>query len=424
LGQDEDAADAQHDLTTGTALSAAAPPFIPRSVADSIAGLRVLVLCGLPGSGKSTLAGELSRRLGWSVVNQDTLGSRQACMKMARACLKADNTCVVIDRCNVDVKQRSVWVQLAMHEFGLGANVLGCVWLDVSVDECQERVMRRFGHSTLPAEASSKPVINGFAESWQSPCITEGFVRLWKVSSDVDMETLWAELLVCSGQHEDTATGLPQQASPRLPLAGQQTDAAASWGSPPEATEESDRAAAAAAAHVSDDHDVSAPGLLEQVDSPSHALMEYHQLDACLPSVSQHEVIPLHDRPQCIHSPCARDRATTTEPQDPTSSPTSSPQMEMPPSEFWRLPMATLDFSSDEDSGHPPLTVKPQPAEESTVSSVRLHAEASAKACTNGNNAEAMLCQTGNVDSSTEPGEPDVMANFWRLPLPELPDDP
>jgi len=517
LGQDEDVADAHHASITGASLNAAAPPFVPRSIADNIAGLRVVVLCGLPGSGKSTLAGELSSRLGWSVVNQDALGSRQACMKMARACLKEKESCVVIDRCNVDVKQRSVWVQLAMHDFGFGADALGCIWLDVSVDECEQRVMRRFGHSTLPAQASSKPVIHGFAESWQSPSSEEGFVRVWRMSSSVDMEMLWAELLVSSG-HEHAVSELPQQASPHLPLACQQKDAClssvnqpeviplhdhpkhddslhvretatakrsinpvASYGSPLETTD-AERAAhsseheiaadncvyvnetAAATRHVDpaascnllpeatnsertaprSDREIAAARLPKQA-SPFHPLLACQQMDDCLPLTSKHEVIPLHNRPQNNNCLDVREIASATGPCEETVSCGSPPEAadhyggarsmdqsklapqaapETQPCEFWRLPLATLDISDDEDLDDLlPLNIKPQPADNLAVR-VRLHAEASSKIGKDSSNAEATGSQTGNVDTSTEPAKPDVTANFWRLPLPELHDDP
>eukprot|EP00931_Biecheleriopsis_adriatica_P056724 TRINITY_DN33632_c0_g1_i1.p1 TRINITY_DN33632_c0_g1~~TRINITY_DN33632_c0_g1_i1.p1 ORF type:complete len:1533 (-),score=326.19 TRINITY_DN33632_c0_g1_i1:27-4625(-) len=175
-------------------LCAEAPPFVPQDVAHRTASLRVLVLCGLPGSGKSSLATRLSHELGWTVVNQDSLGSRQACMKAARAALKTRQGRVVIDRCNANAAQRAVWVQLAMQEFHLGPAELGCVWLDVSDEECGQRVLARFGHATLPPREASLKVIRGFTKSWQPPASEEGFARVWRLVSDIDMEGFWAEI--------------------------------------------------------------------------------------------------------------------------------------------------------------------------------------------------------------------------------------
>ena len=132
-------------------LRAEAPPFVPQQQAADLAELRLLVLCGLPGSGKSTTAERLARG-GWSVVNQDSLGSRQACMKAARQALRQQGR-VVIDRCNVNAAQRAIWTQLAVQEFELLPGQMGCVWLDVPDHECGRRVLRRFSHSRLALPA-------------------------------------------------------------------------------------------------------------------------------------------------------------------------------------------------------------------------------------------------------------------------------
>ena len=206
---------AEAEVAGASLLRAEALPFVPQQAVD-LAALRLLVLCGLPGSGKSTLA----QRLGgnWVVVNQDCLGSRQACMKEARAALKRPNGRIVIDRCNVNVAQRAIWTQLAVQEFDLEPCQMGCVWLDVPDHECGRRVLRRFAHSFLakkmdrlsavvfltssrqdtlpPREASLKAVsdsrtfkghkmfrlivaatqvIRGFAKKWQAPSAEEAW---------------------------------------------------------------------------------------------------------------------------------------------------------------------------------------------------------------------------------------------------------
>mmetsp|Transcript_50303 Transcript_50303/g.117464 ORF Transcript_50303/g.117464 Transcript_50303/m.117464 type:complete len:1148 (-) Transcript_50303:40-3483(-) len=178
-----------------SSLRASAAPFIPYELAAQAAPLRLLVLCGLPGSGKSTLAARLRAELGWTIVNQDTLTSREACMKAARSAFKdGDAGKVVIDRCNFNMAQRSPWVQLAIHEFGLQRHELCCVWLDVRAEECNRRVLTRLGHPTLPPRVSSLEVIRRFAEAWQPPDTKEGFGFVRRLTSDIDIETLCAEM--------------------------------------------------------------------------------------------------------------------------------------------------------------------------------------------------------------------------------------
>ena len=73
----------------------------------------VLILVGLPGSGKSHFASRLEEKSARFVrINQDVLGDRPACEKLARSVL-ADGKIAVIDRCNFDVKQKKKWVHIA-----------------------------------------------------------------------------------------------------------------------------------------------------------------------------------------------------------------------------------------------------------------------------------------------------------------------
>ncbi|CAK0889543.1 unnamed protein product [Prorocentrum cordatum] len=143
--------------------------------------LRLLILAGLPGAGKSTLAARMADS-GWVVVNQDLLGSRQACLAGVRTAL-ADGGCVVVDRCNVTCWQRSVWLGVA-DEHKVCA---GCFWLDVGPEECGERVLRRFGHATLAAEPESLGVIGAFAERFEPPQEAEGFL-LWRARTSDEIE--------------------------------------------------------------------------------------------------------------------------------------------------------------------------------------------------------------------------------------------
>lgn len=149
--------------------------------------LRVLVLVGLPGSGKSTLASRL-QKFGWVVINQDTLGDRKKCVAAANEALSSGKR-IVVDRCNVTRLQRRVWLGVADENKASTA----CIWLDVPEEECGDRVLHRFGHSTLPADNSSLEVISAFQERFESPMEAEGFV-MWLVRDDGDLDEAVAQL--------------------------------------------------------------------------------------------------------------------------------------------------------------------------------------------------------------------------------------
>jgi len=113
---------------------------------------------------------------GWDVINQDTLGSREACASLS------DGRHIFIDRCNVSSNQRQLWLCLA-DEFECCA---GCIWLDVHPDECGQRVLQRFNHPTLAAQPESLGVIWSFADRFEPPDEAEGFV-LWRARTEPEI---------------------------------------------------------------------------------------------------------------------------------------------------------------------------------------------------------------------------------------------
>jgi predicted kinase len=103
------------------------------------------------------------------VVNQDTLGSRAACEAAAERALRAGQH-VVVDRCNVDVPQRRVWVLLAR---AAGARA-AALHLSLPARQCEARASARKGHATL-APSDAGRVIAGMAADFSPPRTKEGF---------------------------------------------------------------------------------------------------------------------------------------------------------------------------------------------------------------------------------------------------------
>merc|ERR1712224_773478 len=75
----------------------------------------------------------------------------------------------------------------------MGQVCAGCIWLDVDPEECGSRVLRRFGHQTLPAESSSLDVIAAFQERLEAPVEAEGFV-LWRSRCQDELESAIEEI--------------------------------------------------------------------------------------------------------------------------------------------------------------------------------------------------------------------------------------
>jgi len=152
----------------------------PPNVAPSI-----LVLMGLPGSGKSTLAEALCQAKPHSYVrvNQDSLGNRQKCLKLAERCLNEGKS-PIVDRCNASAQQRQHWTQLAAKY----AVHVDCIVLDVPERVCIGRCRSRGSHPTLsPNQAVG--VIKGMQREWELPdAAKEGFRSVAITQNDASLQ--------------------------------------------------------------------------------------------------------------------------------------------------------------------------------------------------------------------------------------------
>lgn len=125
----------------------------------------VLILVGLPGSGKSHFATRLERSAPNKFVriNQDTLGTRKKCERLAQKTL-SEGKVAVIDRCNFDSDQRRTWRAIA-EQSGVQCD---CVVFEYTADTCISRCKQRRGHQTLhPSKAAA--VVKQMAKQFRPP---------------------------------------------------------------------------------------------------------------------------------------------------------------------------------------------------------------------------------------------------------------
>lgn len=132
--------------------------------------MKVIILTGLPGSGKTTLAQSMP---GYVIVNQDTLGSREACVAMLHNALKCGNN-VIVDRTNINAYQRKYFLDVA-KEFNVEIESLVLV---TSPNTCISRIVTRLDHPTINQNVSQErkiDIVKRFEQSYEAPSLEEGF---------------------------------------------------------------------------------------------------------------------------------------------------------------------------------------------------------------------------------------------------------
>lgn len=137
--------------------------------------MRMIILVGLPGSGKSTIAKEYVNQ-GFISVNQDLLGTRDACVALAKKAIEEGKD-VIIDRCNTDIRQRRTWLNLAKY---YNIKDVECINVTTEAKECYKRACDRKDHPTIKNLTTAKiyGIIKSFDKGYEPPTFDEGFTKI------------------------------------------------------------------------------------------------------------------------------------------------------------------------------------------------------------------------------------------------------
>ena len=139
-------------------------------------GQELIVFCGAPGSGKSSL---------WNLyfsdytrVNNDTLKTKEKCMKVCEESLKKGES-VVIDNTNPTADVRARYLEIA-KELKVTAR---CIYFDIDKQTCfHNNFMRKANtHRNHLSKAVPGIPIHSFFKNHTEPEVSEGFKEVVKI---------------------------------------------------------------------------------------------------------------------------------------------------------------------------------------------------------------------------------------------------
>lgn len=142
--------------------------------------MKVIIMCGMPGAGKSTFS---SKYPSYVRINQDELGDRYACLEVFRKSIKEGKS-VIIDRCNINKMQRSIWIREALK---FGIKDVSAIYLAVDPELCIKRITERKDHPTIKTETpdtKKREIVENFMKSFEIPEISEGFSKILIIKNE------------------------------------------------------------------------------------------------------------------------------------------------------------------------------------------------------------------------------------------------
>lgn len=136
----------------------------------------IVLFCGSPGAGKSSFYRANLEPLGYKRVNQDTLKSREKCIKVAQEHLeKGESVC--IDNTNADVETRAHWISLAnKHQVPIR-----CIWFKTQPAVAEHNNAVRAMNKQLNFEARElvpKIAFKSYDKRFKEPQKSEGFAEV------------------------------------------------------------------------------------------------------------------------------------------------------------------------------------------------------------------------------------------------------
>jgi len=180
-------------------------PLIPAPSTSFKRMPELILFVGYPCLGKSSFYRRHFQPIGYKHVNQDTLKTRDKCIKAVEQALSNGESCVV-DNTNRDVKTRKYYVVVAQR---LGVPVR-CFRFSGDAELAWHNNLYR-AYNMLPSATESEPkrdllpynAIAAYTKDYEAPTMSEGFSGIktinWVFEGDVEAKRRWSMWLQLDG---------------------------------------------------------------------------------------------------------------------------------------------------------------------------------------------------------------------------------
>ncbi|KAJ7606788.1 polynucleotide kinase 3 phosphatase-domain-containing protein [Roridomyces roridus] len=167
-------------LPQGPLFTPSSSPLVPNPPRKEI-----VLFVGYPSLGKTTFFRQHFAPAGYQHVNQDTLGSRDRCIKRVREELSEGSGLCVVDNTNRDVSTRRFYIDLA-KKFKVP---IRCFWFTGSIQLAWHNNMYRacalpssVAERESPREVVPKVAYTGYKKQFEEPQRDEGFTEIKKIN--------------------------------------------------------------------------------------------------------------------------------------------------------------------------------------------------------------------------------------------------
>lgn len=141
----------------------------------------MIVCVGYPASGKSSFVKKNLVENGYTYVNQDTLKTKEKCVKACKEALSL-NQSVVIDNTNPEASTRSLYIKLA-KEAGIPVR---CFYFGDNEDLAQHNNYYRALYINKGKDPLSILAYRMFKSKFQEPTLKEGYTEVKRIHFKFD----------------------------------------------------------------------------------------------------------------------------------------------------------------------------------------------------------------------------------------------